>query len=102
MEGESDVLTWLEHWYRTQSDGDREHQHGLEITTIDNPGWAVSIDLHLTRYAKIADREVRSDTHESDDDWWICEIKDQKFQRNGDPTKLRVILETFRTWIEHA
>jgi hypothetical protein len=99
---ELDILIWLESWYLDQCDGEREHQHGVRITTIDNPGWAVSIDLKQTPYATIADRKVVSDKFDSDEDWWICEIKNQQFQGNGDPTKLRVILEIFRSWIEKA
>jgi hypothetical protein len=38
-------LARLQAWYRAQCDGDWEHQHGVHIGTLDNPGWDVRIDL---------------------------------------------------------
>ena len=40
-----DVWTWLQAWYVSQCDGDWEHQNGISISTLDNPGWEVPIDL---------------------------------------------------------
>ncbi|MEH0820740.1 Imm53 family immunity protein [Micromonospora sp. CPCC 205714] len=39
------VWTWLQAWYATQCDGEWEHEFGIQIETVDNPGWSVSIDL---------------------------------------------------------
>jgi Immunity protein 53 len=47
-----DNISWLEDWYETQCDGDWEHQHGLKIDTLDNPGWQVQIDLDGTRFSE--------------------------------------------------
>lgn len=46
----SDVsaLAELERWYHENCDGDWEHAYGIDITTMDNPGWDVKIDLHDT------------------------------------------------------
>ncbi|MFE6026463.1 Imm53 family immunity protein [Streptomyces niveus] len=38
-------LDWLRNWYAQQCDGEWEHERGVRIATIDNPGWTVSIDL---------------------------------------------------------
>jgi Immunity protein 53 len=37
----------LEKWYRARCNGDWEHQWGVEIGTLDNPGWRVHIDLAI-------------------------------------------------------
>jgi hypothetical protein len=41
-------LKALQEWYAAMSDGDWEHELGISIETIDNPGWVVSIDLEGT------------------------------------------------------
>ncbi|MEV8403368.1 Imm53 family immunity protein [Streptomyces niveus] len=38
-------LDWLRNWYAQQCDGEWEHERGVRIATLDNPGWTVSIDL---------------------------------------------------------
>ncbi|UCH44768.1 MAG: hypothetical protein JSV11_10785 [Nitrospiraceae bacterium] len=35
----------LNRWYINQCNGDWEHQYGIVIETLDNPGWRVKIDL---------------------------------------------------------
>ncbi|MEW1657997.1 Imm53 family immunity protein [Streptomyces sp. NPDC093707] len=39
-----DPLSSLTAWYTSQCDGDREHEYGIRIETLDNPGWSVEID----------------------------------------------------------
>jgi len=43
-----DNMSWLTRWYATECNGDWEHQSGIRITTIDNPGWNVNINLYGT------------------------------------------------------
>ena len=38
----------IQEWYISQCNGDWEHCYGIKIDNIDNPGWAVKIDLHDT------------------------------------------------------
>jgi hypothetical protein len=44
---------WLAEWYIKNCNGDWEHQYGVKIETLDNPGWHVEIDLIGTRYGSI-------------------------------------------------
>jgi len=43
-----DVLARLERWYAARCDGAWEHQKGVVIETLDNPGWQMRIDLDET------------------------------------------------------
>jgi ribosomal protein L37E len=36
-----DLLSKLSDWYAAQCDGDWEHEFGIHIGTLDNPGWSV-------------------------------------------------------------
>lgn len=40
-----DMTEWLIDWYRSECNGDWEHAYGIQIDTIDNPGWSLKIDL---------------------------------------------------------
>jgi hypothetical protein len=42
---DTSMLDRLQGWYVAQCDGEWEHQHGLSIGTLDNPGWSISIGL---------------------------------------------------------
>ena len=43
-----ELLTWLQNWYYQYCDGDWEHNENINIHTIDNPGWRITIDLEGT------------------------------------------------------
>ncbi|WP_407560094.1 Imm53 family immunity protein [Streptomyces sp. 184] len=40
-----ELLCALGTWYAEQCDGDREHEFGVKIETLDNPGWLIQVDL---------------------------------------------------------
>lgn len=42
------LLIWLGDWYQSNCNGDWEHEYGTAIETIDNPGWAITIDVSET------------------------------------------------------
>jgi hypothetical protein len=87
------VITAIQQWYVTQCDGEWEHDHGVSIDTIDNPGWSVSIDLVGTSLESVSMTPYRYDKGERD--WVSCEITEGKFIGHGDPAKLDVILRFF-------
>jgi hypothetical protein len=39
------MLQWLQEWYLEQCDREWEHEYGIKIGTLDNPGWTITIDL---------------------------------------------------------
>jgi hypothetical protein len=41
-------LELVQRWYAAHCDGEWEHQYGIKIETLDNPGWRVTIDLTNT------------------------------------------------------
>lgn len=41
-------LQWLELWYTGQCDGSWEHEYGITIETLDNPGWRISMNMNDT------------------------------------------------------
>ena len=95
-EARPDVWTWLQSWYVAQCDGDWEHEFGVEIGTLDNPGWRVSIDLSGTA---LADAEYsRTEVHRSSDDWCVTWVDAHQFHAACGPTNLGEALDAFRTF----
>jgi hypothetical protein len=92
------ALAWLQDWYASQCDGDWEHGYGIKIGTLDNPGWAVEINLLGTPFAERTAGPLTVDVGE--DDWLHASIADGKFKGYGDPHRLEQIVLTFRDWIE--
>lgn len=94
-----DNLTWLTEWYAAQCDGDWEHQNGVRLDTLDNPGWALTINLEGT---PLEDRPYSPREHNlmSDVSWWTCSVKEKSFEGRCGPRDLQAILAVFRKWAE--
>jgi hypothetical protein len=97
----NEIVTWLQNWYEAQCDGDWEHQYGVEIGTLDNPGWTVKIDLTGTSLEDASFTTV-DEAHRSEYDWMYCDVSDGCFQGAGGTHNLLEILGLFRSWAEGA
>ena len=93
-----DPIRWLQDWYATQCNGDWEHQYGVLIETLDNPGWMVRIDLVGTRLEKQPFQNL--DWESENGNWLHCRVKDNAFAGYADPHSLLSICDAFRRWAE--
>ncbi|MBI1927369.1 immunity 53 family protein [Candidatus Poribacteria bacterium] len=93
------ILQWLQNWYFQQCDDNWEHNYGIKIDTLDNPGWSVEIDLTDT------DLEFepfeRVEVEYSEQDLIHCRVQDRVFRGAGGPNNLQDILEIFYKWVSH-
>ena len=48
MRNNIELLFCLQKWFYSNCNGDWEHNQNITITTIDNPGWSVTINLENT------------------------------------------------------
>ncbi len=46
----------LSAWHLRQCDGEWEHRYGVKITTYDNPGWGVEIDIAESKSSSLTGR----------------------------------------------
>ena len=95
-------LSRLQTWYASQCDGDWEHQHGVSIGTLDNPGWRVTIDLAGTPlegrpFAEIAEG-VGADTHPDSPRWLRCWAEGGQWHAASDEAQLAQVLRLFLDW----
>ncbi|MBO9592709.1 MAG: immunity 53 family protein [Niabella sp.] len=87
------ILNWLITWYQSNCNGDWEHSFGIEIGTLDNPGWTIKIDLDGTN---LEDKKYLQTEDKSDTDWYRVESDGNVFLGFGDPSKLEFLLNEFR------
>ena len=87
-------------WYRAQCDGQWEHEYGVRIGTLDNPGWEVEIDLSQTslQHATFTAVEV----NESEHAWFTCRVEGTKFRAFCGPLLLATVVQVFVDWAGKA
>ncbi|MFF4448325.1 immunity 53 family protein [Streptomyces sp. NPDC001502] len=95
-DSEQHLLAWLQDWYAKQCDGDWEHEWGVKIATLDNPGWLIEIDLEQT---DLEGREYpRQDVNRDAQDWVWAWTAEKTFHAACGPGNLSEALAIFRTW----
>ena len=89
---------WLQNWYLSNCDGDWEHNQNVLITTLDNPGWSIDINLEGTVMEDVEFEKLF--TENSEHDWFCCRVEQGKFLGDGGPLNLGDIIDVFRNWVE--
>lgn len=96
MKVNSSPFDELQSWYKEQSNGTWEHAYGIEISTLDNPGWKITVDLCGTALETTAFFKKKFNyDHESH--WYVVEVSDKKFKAFGGPETLSQMVEAFVT-----
>ncbi len=89
-------MNWLIDWYASMCDGDWEHEYGVRIETLDNPGWMLTADLVGT---PLEGREIEKTLDErSEDDWVATKTEGGRFLAAGGPKNLPELLAAFRAF----
>ncbi len=91
-------IEWLSQWYQNNCNENWEHIFGISIRTIDNPGWAITIDLEDTdsNLQEMAWQYFET----NDNDWYGYKVEDSKFEASGDPSKLNLLIRVFKNLID--
>ncbi|WP_044077938.1 Imm53 family immunity protein [Prevotella sp. oral taxon 317] len=97
----SSIIQWLQDWTKSQIDGDWEHELGISISMLDNPGWILSADI--SNYGDIL-KETKPLGRDNDVDWIDFEIRVIAktyvyIEIFGDISKLNKILYSFKAII---
>ena len=90
------VLADIQKWYASNCDGEWEHEFGLTVETMDNPGWSVTIDLDDTNLEGKEFQPIKN--LQSEETWIDCQVEDNKFRGFGDPSRFEEILSIFLDW----
>lgn len=90
----TDLITRLQDWYISNCDGDWEHDYGIQLQTLDNPGWLVRIDLTGTEKEDlIINKEYQNEAIE--DDWYYIVTKGKTLELACGPSNLAFVLKFF-------
>lgn len=98
----SSIIQWLQDWTKSQIDGDWEHELGISISMLDNPGWFLSADV--SNYGDFL-KETKPLGRDNDVDWIDFEIRVIAktyvyIEIFGDISKLNKILYSFKAIID--
>jgi len=101
-QGMSSIIQWLQDWTKSQIDGDWEHELGISISMLDNPGWILSADV--SNYGDFL-KETKPLGRDNDVDWIDFEVRVIAktyvyIEIFGDISKLNKILYSFKAIIE--
>jgi hypothetical protein len=88
-----DPLQHLQRWYLRQCDGEWEHSYGLTLSTLDNPGWSLRIDVAETNLAG----QIRGwdKVERPEHDWLHWRMSDDVFEAACGPTNLIEAVHAF-------
>lgn len=89
-------LEWPQGWYLSQCDGDWEHEFGVTIETLDNPGWSLRVDLAATELDGLGFQSVQYEA--SEHVWWSCKVEERQFVAYCGPQNLLDVIRVFREW----
>ena len=93
-----DIIDWIQNWFKNNCDGEWEHGDVIQITTFENPGWEVEIDISNTSLANMNLKSILNE--KGPHDWYGVKIENQKFIAIGDSGKLKFLLSLFKDMIE--
>ncbi len=98
----SSIIQWLQDWTKSQIDGDWEHELGISISMLDNPGWILSADI--SNYGEFL-KETKPLGRDNDVDWIDFEVRVIAktyvyIEIFGDISKLNKILYSFKAIID--
>jgi hypothetical protein len=96
----SDSLHSLQAWYAAQCDGDWEHEYGIYLESLDNPGWRLRIDLAGTDLEGVVSDAILL---ESPGGTWLHRRSDGRvFEAACDAHGLGRALDAFSDFREHG
>lgn len=95
------TLSRLQSWFRSQCDGEWEHDCGIELSTLDNPGWRLQVNLantSLQNFSFAAHQDRDDDATE-----WLRAWRDATtFHAACGPTRLEDAIRLFLDWAQQA
>ncbi len=96
----SDGLILLQQWFLSQCNGDWEHGNGICIRTLDNPGWAVDVEIEGTSCELQKFEPIKINRSEVD---WLHAFRDHFiFKIRCGPQNLEEGVQIFLKWANSA
>ena len=89
-----ETIERLQDWYKLNCNGDWEHSYGFSISTLDNPGWTIRIDLEETCLEALNySKEFQNPNFEHD--WFFIKTENKVLDIACGPENLKKVFEIF-------
>ena len=89
-----ETIDRIQDWYKIHCNGDWEHSYGYKIETLDNPGWAIKIDLIETALENLEfQREYKNPTNNND--WFHIHTENKVLNIYCGPENMKSTFEIF-------
>lgn len=93
----TEEIQWLSEWFSSQCDGDWEHEFGVRLETLDNPGWRLCVDIVGTG---VEGRVLpRSKADLGSGRWLWTSADGESYEASCDVRSLRELLAAFRRFV---
>ncbi|WP_267426755.1 immunity 53 family protein [Methylobacterium sp. GC_Met_2] len=86
-------------WYESQCKDEWQEEYGISITSLDNPGWRVTVDLTRTSLENAVFEDIEKEN--STTDWCFIKKQGKVFEAFGGVFNLAEILDIFLIWSEN-
>ena len=90
-------------WYQRHCNDSWEHQHGVRLETLDNPGWLLTVDLNHTNLQGGTMTEVREgiapEDHPVSPRRIHCSVTANQFRGACNPTQVARLFHIFHLFI---
>ena len=94
------TLQRLQHWLQRNYNDTWDHGEAISIETLDDPGWAVRVDLRGTTLEQTPLAE--SKVEHSADDWTVIRRTATSFEARGGLGNLEDLLVAFLDWADEG
>jgi hypothetical protein len=82
----------LQEWFLCNCNGDWEHENGISVSTIDNPGWCIKIDLNGTPLENVS---FEKKMENNGGDWYDIKTDNNIFIGYCGYTKIEELVSIF-------
>ena len=93
-----EILLRLQNWYAAQCNEEWEHLYGVQIGTLDNPGWTLSVDLTDTALCDKPFAAISEGLSTETQNWFVCTVENNQFVGAGGPHQLEKLITVFLDW----
>lgn len=89
-----ETIERIQDWYKIHCNGDWEHTYGYRIETLDNPGWAIKIDLAETALENLEFQRAYQHP-KNDNDWFHIHTANKVLNMYCGPENMKSMFEIF-------
>lgn len=85
----------LENWFESKCDQSWEHEWGIKIESLDNPGWKLTVPIMGTVLEERVFEEIQFERSEMN--WVVCKVEGGYFTGYGGVKNLSELIDIFFT-----